>query len=349
MQPQIVHDAEIHRQHVRLRIPIGVEIDGTRYEADDWSMGGFGVVAPISTRQPGERFPARLLFPFEDFELTLRLDCQMIYVLPEGPRFGCKFLALSQGQLGLFRYLMDAYLAGEIVSGGDILVVASRDEAAQTRTQRLIDAMSQEERLGRRLRRYFGYALFLLAGLGLALAVAAGLRERYFVVATDRAVIEAPLFRLRATAAGTVEPAGEGLLAPGAPAAGLRLPDGQLVTLPSPCDCVLDEWVVPPGQPAQPGQLIATLVAADQPLLVRAQLPVDQAMRLSLGQSAVITVPNQPEPYQGTIERIDFKLPTGEAGERFETGGDRRISVILRPDRPFDFENLGFPVNVRFH
>ena len=67
MKPQIVHEAEIHRQHVRLRIPIGVEIDGTRFGVDDWSMGGLGVASPISSRQPGERFAVRLIFPFEDF------------------------------------------------------------------------------------------------------------------------------------------------------------------------------------------------------------------------------------------------------------------------------------------
>src|SRR4051812_8219257 len=144
MHAQIVHEAEIHRQHVRLRIPIVVEIDGTRYGIDDWSMGGFGVASPITSRQPGERFPARLIFPFEDFELTLRLDCQMIYALPDLPRFGGKFLALSQGQLSLFRYLVDAYLSGELVSGGDVLAVVSRDNMGEARVQKLFEAMSQE-------------------------------------------------------------------------------------------------------------------------------------------------------------------------------------------------------------
>ena len=82
MQPQIVHEAEVHRQHVRLRIPIAIEIDGTRYGVDDWSMGGVGRGRAITSRQPGERFPARLIFPFEDFEIALRLDCQMVYVSP---------------------------------------------------------------------------------------------------------------------------------------------------------------------------------------------------------------------------------------------------------------------------
>ena len=55
MKPQIVHEAEIHRQYVRLRIPIGVEIDGKRYSVDDWSMGGFG--APDGG---ADRIPASL-------------------------------------------------------------------------------------------------------------------------------------------------------------------------------------------------------------------------------------------------------------------------------------------------
>ena len=65
MKPQIVHEAEVHRQHVRLRIPIAVEIDGTRYSVDDWSMGGFGVASPITSRRDGERFTSRLIFPFD--------------------------------------------------------------------------------------------------------------------------------------------------------------------------------------------------------------------------------------------------------------------------------------------
>ena len=44
MQPQIVHESEVHRQHVRLKIPIQVEIDGVRYQVDDafllWTEDG---------------------------------------------------------------------------------------------------------------------------------------------------------------------------------------------------------------------------------------------------------------------------------------------------------------------
>src|SRR4051795_7854328 len=203
MKPQIVHEAEVHRQHVRLRIPIAVEIDGTRYAVDDWSMGGVGVASLITSRQPGERFPARLIFPLEDFEIALRLQRQMVYVEPDLPRYGCRFLALSQGQVSLFRYLVDAYLSGEIVSGGDVLAVAGRDNSADGRSHSpAFNPFLAEESVGRRWRRYAGYALVLAIGVGLAAFVGMGVQDRFLTVASDTAVIEAPLYRLKAPTAG---------------------------------------------------------------------------------------------------------------------------------------------------
>ena len=350
MKPQLVHEAEIHRQHVRLHIPIVVEIDGTRNGVDDWSVGGFGVAGPISSRQPGERFPVRLIFPFEDFELTLRLDAQMVYILPELPRFGGKFLALSQGQLSLFRYIVDAYLSGELVSGGDILSVVARDNVGDARVQTLFDALNQEDGWGRRARRYIGMALLALAGAGLTVLIVSGVYQRFLVVTTEQAVIEAPIYRLTANTTGTVEPGLEGLLKRGDAAARLRGADNVPMPLLSPCACVLDEWVVPPGHVAHPGELVATLVAADQPLTVRAQVPLDAARRLQVGQVAEVTVPGKPQAYRGQIERIDFKLRGGQPGEQPVLGdvGRQGVTVIVRPDQPFDFDTLGYVVSVTF-
>jgi alginate biosynthesis protein Alg44 len=130
MQPQVVHEAEVHRQHVRLKIPIQVEIDGVRYQVDDWSMGGFGVESVMTSRQAGEKFSARLFFPFEDFDMSMRFDARMIYADQEHGRFGCAFVSISQDQSALFRYLIDAYLSGEVVSAGDILQVRGRENTA---------------------------------------------------------------------------------------------------------------------------------------------------------------------------------------------------------------------------
>ena len=95
MRPQIVHETEVHRRHVRLNIPIQVEIDGIRHQVDDWSLGGLAVEIVLTPRKPDERFWVRLIFPFEEFELTMRREARMVYVDQGHGRFGCDFLAVS--------------------------------------------------------------------------------------------------------------------------------------------------------------------------------------------------------------------------------------------------------------
>jgi alginate biosynthesis protein Alg44 len=351
MQPQVVHEAEVHRQHIRLKIPIGVDIDGTAFTVDDWSMGGFGIQSEITSRQPGERFAVKLVFPFEEFDVTLRLDCQMVYILEDNTRFGCRFLGLSQGQLALFRYLVDAYLSGEIVSGGDILAVAGRDNAAAIRERGTgFNAYAEEDSWGRRLKRIAGYSLLGLAGLGLVVALVLGIQERFFTVRAETAVIETPVVRLRAPAPGIMAPLIlPNLLAPGTPVARIETADGRFVRIESPCDCVLYEWLIQPGQFAEQGEEVALLVAADQPLLVRAQVAFDRATRLTQGDLALIDVPGRPGQMRGQIERIDFRpsLRRADAGFAVESGR-RFATVVIRPDQPFEFEDLGSLVAVRF-
>lgn len=347
MQQQIVHEAEVHRQHVRLKIPIGVEIDGTRFTVDDWSLGGFGVTSPITSRQPGERFPVRLIFPFEDFEVSMRLDCQMIYVDQDSARFGCRFLALTHGQLSLFRYLVDAYLSGEIVSGGDVLTVLGRDGGVDGRVQQQVfSPFLAEAAAGRRWRRRIGLALLALVGVGLAAAIGLGYRERFLVVEADEAVVEAPVFQLEAPVAGALAAAvgKEQILRPGDQVARLEPAGAPPVPLVSPCECVVHDWVIAPGQVAEVGQLVAVLVSADRPLVVRAELSPERAERLRVGQIAEITLIGRSEVYRGQVDAVDAKIPLVD-----DAGGGRRrtVTIVVRPDTPLDFADLGHLARLR--
>ena len=352
MQLQIVHEAEVHRQHIRLKIPIVVEIDGTRFNVDDWSMGGFGVESEMSSRQPGERFPVRMIFPFEDFEVSLRLDCQMVYIVEDNSRFGCRFLGLSQGQLALFRYLVDAYLSGEIVSGGDILAIAGRDNTAEARVNPLsFNPYSEEEAAGRRAKRLVGFGLLGLAGLALVGVAALGFKDRFLTPEAQSAVIEAPIFRVRASASGILEGREiNDLLRRGDQIGSIADSAGQVARLESPCECAFVEWLTVPGQFVQAGEPVAALVAADRPLVARAQVDLAVAERLHLGDVAEIIIAGRGEPVLGQIDRIDVKprLAQLEAVEFQAPVAARLAQVIIRPDKPFSFEDLGSLARVRF-
>ncbi|MCB1968999.1 MAG: alginate biosynthesis protein Alg44 [Geminicoccaceae bacterium] len=345
MQPQVVHEAEVHRQHVRLKIPIVVEIDGSRFAVDDWSMGGFGILSEMSSRQPGENFPTRLIFPFEDFEVSLRLDCQMVYILDDSTRFGCKFLSMSRGQISLFRYLVDAYLSGEMVSGGDILHIAGRENTADAREKPLsFLPFAEEETTGRRIRRVLGYGALLLLGAGLLFVVATGFQDRFLTVHAESAVIHAPMTRLRAPQAGTLRPVDTPpLLEPGMAIARLEVSGDSSIFIESPCACVLLDWKATAGGFVAQGEEVAVLASADSPLLVRARVAFADALRMQEGDVAEITIPGRPGTQLGQIQSINFKPDLG-------TGGDanRLTTVVVRPDQPFDFTDLGSIVSVDF-
>ena len=340
MQPQIAHETEVHRQHVRLKIPIGVEIDGKRFAVEDWSMGGFGVESSIAGQRPGERFPVRLIFPFEDFEVSMKLEGQMVYILEDDTRFGCKFTSLSQGQSGLFRALVDSYLSGEIVGGGDLLALAGRDGTAVARLDPKGLPTEGRGRGGRWLRQGLGYLLLLLLALGLGTLVWLGVYERYFAVEAREAVIEAPTVRLRAPASGILRALeAPGILEAGTPLAMVEpAAGGTPIPITSPCACIRDDWLVLPGQFVPEGEVVARLVDAKAPLMVRARVAFEQAIRLAPGATATIRIPGVADPLSGQVERIDARA----------TGGDGLVSVVVRPDKPLPFEDLGSLVAVRF-
>jgi alginate biosynthesis protein Alg44 len=352
MQPQVVHEAEVHRQHVRLKIPIQVEIDGVRYQVDDWSMGGFGVESVMTSRQAGEKFSARLFFPFEDFDMSMRFDARMVYADQEHGRFGCAFLTISQDQSALFRYLIDAYLSGEVVSAGDILQVRGRESTAMARYQPLEDLFPQEESLSSTVKRYGVYAGFGVAGLALLAFVMLGIKERYFTIEVSNAYVDAPVVQIRAPIAGRLISA----LQPGEPLVlGSLLgtiygADGASVTLESPCDCEVLQRIGVNGQQYQLGDPLATLIETDLPLLVRVQLPLDDVERLQVGDRAEIRFPGQSELLFGQIERINLKPHLDVLdGESANLPISRRLAqVLIRPDQPLETQDYGSLASVRF-
>ena len=351
MQPQIVHETEVHRQHVRLKIPVQVELDGVRYQVDDWSVGGFGVESVLTSRRAGDRLVVRMIFPFEEFDMAMRLDARMVYVDQDHGRFGCAFVGLSREQVAVFRYLVDAYLSGEVVSAGDILQIRARDTAARARPQPDLSGLEPES-WSDRSRRYVLYGLLGFAGLALAGLVALGIHGRFFQVEARSAVIEATLREVRAPATGRFL----SLLEPGMPveAGGMlgtiRGVEGSIVPLESPCDCIVLDQLALSGQTYQAGDPLLALVNEDEPLLVRAQVPVEVVEDLEVGGRVEIHVPGIPEPRSGEIVRINVR-PRLESlrNPDAEVPISRRLAqVVVRPDRPFELVDFGTLVRLRF-
>ena len=336
----VVHEAEIHRQHVRLKIPIRVEIDDVWYVADDWSLGGVGVEEELPRRQEGEVFPIVLLLPFEDFDLTLKLEAELIYRLADRPRFGCRFTGMTKGQINLFRQIVDRYLTGEIAAPGDVLVALGRESFQSPRLE------SVDEGRGR-AGRAIGWAAALLAGLALIGALGWGAYQRFYQIRTADARIEAPVYQVTAPAAGQLEyfPLGQ-IIEPNTPIARVVSgPERTEYELRSPCLCSLGKWQVENGAGISAGASAAILVSADVPLKIIAHLPLDQAEQLRTGTPVRFYVAGEDATRTGQIERIAFAAPI-ESLARRRSAADDKITVAVRPDEPLNYDLLGVPVEV---
>ncbi|WGF86408.1 HlyD family efflux transporter periplasmic adaptor subunit [Marinivivus vitaminiproducens] len=336
----------MHRQHVRLKIPILVEMDGVRYQVDDWSMGGFGIESELTSRAPGEKFVARLTFPFDSFDIAMVLDCQLVYILDQPMRFGCRFVSLNMEQVSLFRYLVDAYLSGEVISAGDVLQVRSRDNRAQARQTTVFNPFEHEEKLGQRMRRYAGYGALGVLGLCLVGLIAWNTRDRFLsqTVATGR--VTATSFVLRAPQGGVTQRlTSEQRVTPGEPVAEIVAGTANSSVLISPCDCFVHEWDKPEGAYAQAGEAVTTLIAADAPLEVEAQLTVGQTERLRADQSATISFIGRDETLSATIASIETQ---SSLARPLNAEGDDATRVVLQPSRPLAFDDLGSLVRIHF-
>ncbi|NJN46778.1 MAG: PilZ domain-containing protein [Candidatus Competibacteraceae bacterium] len=162
IESAFIHEAEVQRQHARHRLPIKVVLRDTVFSVTDWSLGGLSIdlsgidwdLEFSDGPQVGELVPLQLLFEFVGFTFSLAVNGEIrnwqsetkrtvptapsvkssVPLLPvrkaeqaeELQRLGVQFVNLTPQQSAFLRYLLDAYIAGELVEAADLLEVVAR-------------------------------------------------------------------------------------------------------------------------------------------------------------------------------------------------------------------------------
>lgn len=247
---QIVHEAEVQRQHVRLQVPVKIKIGGEEVEAHDWSVSGLSVHVPVSPPQENTRHSGVMIFEFGDFNMSIDFEAEVRHVSQisvsggTSNRVGMEFVNMSMRQTSLLRYVASAYIAGEVVSSGDVLTVVQRDNSASERaSKRLAQVdLSVTQRVWYAVRGPV-FWLVLAAILLLAFVITSDAFYRQAFVnelATAEVMTDTPTARAPVAGVitfiggkvGDVVPTGEPLL-------GVRRPTGDEIFVDSPCDCTI--------------------------------------------------------------------------------------------------------------
>jgi alginate biosynthesis protein Alg44 len=339
---KIVHEAEVQRQHPRYRIPIRCIYNGTQASVVDVSVGGIGLRAGSFDVKPGRVLDLTLVFPFSGYELTLPISAEVRYIAEEHSRIGLRFVDVSPRQHNLLRFILDAYLAGEVVDAGDVLDVASRRNEGKTREvpkrPQPQGFFAQLTHHGRSAAGYIGIGavtMLLLGFLGM------GIFQRMYIIPAQTAIITADLVTVPAPSNGQITfIAARNEVKAGEPLLTIQGPQGSSVVIDSPCNCVVQTRYSRASNFVREGAPILALREKTSTPYITASIPYDQLLRFYRGASAVIEYADGKRVREDQIER----LPS--LGN--ETASTGPFLVKLAPGRELEMSTIGQPVSVAF-
>ncbi|MCO7514949.1 PilZ domain-containing protein [Pseudomonas guariconensis] len=159
----IVHEAIDERQYVRTRMNARVRLSGSGqapFEAalQDISLGGMGLLheAPLKI---GSLYDASILLRLNQVDLSI--DGKIRIVSQRGSEVGAQFVDLDAQKRDILRYLINAYMSGEIADINGLFNVMQRENYIKERKQKYATARTP----GDRLKAMAGTLLYTAAGV----------------------------------------------------------------------------------------------------------------------------------------------------------------------------------------
>lgn len=333
---QVVHEAEVQRQHIRISLPVRVEINGEFYTAADWSHGGVGLEiaeegGDTSHFTKGMMLEAALHFPFEGFSITIPAKLEVIYANSGRRRIGCRFEDLDRQRQSLLHYFVTASIGGEIIRMQEVMEIVARNNF--TRSRNIPEAPKKDITQRLRMASLAVIGLLLLGYIGLSLY------ERLFILQATSARVTAELLTADAPAGGKVyyQPLmPDSRVEKGQPLLTIATAKGNVLSVDSPCDCTIKRRLAENNRLARKGEPLLELAPLNTQPWVEAYLPQKHAVQLATGQEALLTLPGYRKIWRGTIASI-------QAGKGFS--GNALIRIISK--KPLPVEAVDDPVALR--
>lgn len=340
-QNDIVHEAEVQRQFVRLRIPVEVVVNGQRITAFDWSAGGFSLIVARAedTIKAGRRIELTLNLRFSGFDLSLPLKAEAKYTAPAadegGWRIGFAFVEVGEEQASALRYVVGSYLSGELSHAVDVFASVHRDNSAKSRTKSPppMDKGLTAAKAGRFLTGLAALCIgFLVIGF-----VGLTVYEKVFLTQSSIASVTMDGDPVKAPQSGvlTIVAGGSGAeVAIGAPLISIESATGVVTFMDSPCDCIVVETLARDGVYVSAGQDILTLVEDGGGPIVRALFAPEEVDHLIGDETATFRIVGSNVTVEGVV-----------IAHRMEPSS-QRVAIDIAPMTELPASAMGAPAVV---
>ncbi|KMQ75516.1 PilZ domain-containing protein [Marinobacter subterrani] len=362
--PQFVHESEAQRQYARVRIParLFVKLDGSthKFPVSDLSAGGFSVNTGLESFRQGRVYNGRLVFKVDGFDFAIEVSFVPRNFDSGNDRCGCEFQNLGAREVSALRYLITAFLSGEVVSAGDVLNTLSRENFTKARKSK----GSQDLGFFGKLRAMVGSLIVMLIGLFAISFVASELWDIYFVTKAESAMVASEQIPVRIpkdakvttlVKQGQEVKAGEAIATFDAPMLSYvndlvgegSYSVGQIEelldqrvrgTLTSPCDCKVLNLRPAENQYMSKGEQLAIVAPMDATAHVIANFLFEQGEKLEEGQQVTLRLPNGVE-QTGHITSL-------YVNSQAQGGAIDVISAFIESDQPLPTGAIGRPIGV---
>lgn len=352
---KVVHEAEAHRQHVRIKLPGRVRMldrEGRAQDFDliDISAGGMAINTGSHVLDPRRTFRAELVLRYDTFTYTVNISFQPLG--NQNGRTGCVFQDIGPNEADALRAIVGSFLAGDVLALNDMLHIVQRDNTAAPRKSAGADMTT-----GVRAVAALGTVAVLLLGLFAFSYVFSQVYKLLFVTSSRSAVVTADTIMVRMPEDGIFtslvrtsqhrlrkgQPLGTftEILPPPPPGVSIRRP--RQVTIMSPCSC--DLMALPLGEAGvlQKGDPLFQLRPFNSRRWVAASMEPEAARHLAPGDEVRVTVHALGLHSWGTVSSVESsRLDNVQVA-------DSVVRIVVTVPDGIPVEALGLPANVSEH
>ncbi len=333
----IVHESETQRQYIRVKLPVKLEINGVRYDTTDWSAAGLAISVTSDSNinlQPKHIYQATLIYEFENFSLSVPIELEVLHIDSNSGRIGCRFQNITPQQQSIIQYMVSAYISGELVQAGDILNIVARNN--HTNPRKIPEAKNTA---GRKIANYGRIALLTIIAALLIFVIATGIYERLFIIKTNSAQVVAEQLVVDLPKSGRInyrDIAINSQVKYGEPLLAITTSDGNIISLNSPCDCIIKRRLLTNGRKASKGEAAFILVHSNANPYIEGYINNKDATRISTNHKVIISLPGATNTISGKI--IDIRAAASEAGKPV---------IVVQPDISLPASTIDDPAEVK--
>jgi multidrug resistance efflux pump len=185
MAQNIRHLAASQRRYYRVTAPLRIVVKGEAYITANWNFAGFRIDGLSGKVNAGEVLDVKVYVPFQGFNIDFPAQAVVVRYDPSGHTIGAEFQNMDMRSQKLLKTFIDGIVSGEMESVEGIIRRLDVPVTPISLMQKNSVLPLKDEELTRRKGMYF----YAIAGIALAIALAASVYTSFFQLKIDSAMV----------------------------------------------------------------------------------------------------------------------------------------------------------------